>query len=61
MFRLSPSGRIEILATDMNHPNGLAFSPDEMLLYVSNTRPDPHLRVYDVRPDGTLSNGRVFA
>ena len=61
VFRLSPSGRLDILATDMNHPNGLAFSPDERLLYVSNTRPDPHLHVYDVRPDGTLSNGHVFA
>jgi gluconolactonase len=61
MFRLYPSGGLEILATDMNHPNGLAFSPDERLLYVSNTRPDPRLRMYDVNPDGTLSNGRVFA
>ena len=61
LFRLMPDGRLELLATDMNYPNGLAFSPDESLLYASNTRPDPHLHVYDVRADGTLTNSRVFA
>jgi gluconolactonase len=45
----------------MNHPNGLAFSPDETKLYVSNTRPDPHLYVFDVKSDGTLANGHMFA
>jgi gluconolactonase len=48
-------------ASDINHPNGLAFSPDGGTLYVSNTRPDPHLHAYSVRPDGSLSNSRVFA
>ena len=45
----------------MNLPNGLAFSPDESLLYVSNTRPDPKLNVFDLQPDGTAINKRVFA
>lgn len=52
-------GGLTLLASDMNHPNGLAFSKDESHLYVSNSRPDPHLHVYDVAPDGSLSNGRV--
>ena len=39
----------------------LAFSPDESLLYVSNTRPDPKLNVFDLQPDGTAINKRVFA
>lgn len=45
----------------MNLPNGLAFSPDESLLYVSNTRPDPKLYVFEMQPNGTATNGRVFA
>lgn len=60
IYRIAPDGTLHQAASDMNHPNGLAFSPDESLLYVSNTRPNPHMYVYDVAPDGSLSNGRVF-
>ncbi|MFW6174666.1 MAG: SMP-30/gluconolactonase/LRE family protein [Chloroflexota bacterium] len=60
VFRLEPSGELRLLASDMNHPNGIAFSPDERVLYVSNTRPDPHLHAYDVADDGSLTNSRVF-
>lgn len=61
IFRIDPSGTLHQVATDMNHPNGIAFSPDERQLYVSNSRPDPHLHIYDVLPEGGLTNGRVFA
>jgi len=39
-------------------PNGLAFSPDEKLLYVNAD--DKRIMKYDVKPDGTLANGTVF-
>jgi gluconolactonase len=45
-------------------PNGLAFSPDEKILYVNNGGPSPNQRqifAYDVQPDGTLKNRRLFA
>lgn len=58
IWRLWPDGRLEMVASDMNHPNGLAFSPDGKRLYVSNSRPDPHLHCYDVASDGSLSNSR---
>ena len=61
VFRIDPKGKLHRVVTDMNHPNGLAFSPDERRLYVSNSRPDPHLHVYDVLPDGRLTNGAIFA
>ncbi len=61
IFRLSADGVLTLMASDMNHPNGLAFSPDETKLYASNTRPDPHLQIYDVASDGNLSYSRVFA
>ena len=48
-------------AAPFEYPNGLAFSPDEGILYVSNTRHHKHISAYDVRPDGTLANRRVFA
>jgi gluconolactonase len=59
-------GELTPMVTDMVHPNGLAFSPDERILYVSDTgwtqnKSDPrHIRAYDLT-DGACVNGRVFA
>ena len=45
----------------MTGPNGLAFSPDERYLYVSNwDLARKVLMRYEVRPDGSLANGKVF-
>ena len=46
VFRISPSGETTLVVEDCLYPNGLAFSPDESLLYVNDTRrePDPGLR-----------------
>ena len=41
-------------------PNGLCFSPDEKLLYINDTE-RALIRVFDVEPDGSLTNGRLFA
>jgi gluconolactonase len=60
VFKLS-QGRLELLVRDLTRPNGIAFSPDEKTLYVSNS--DDHRRIwmrYDVAASGSLSNGRVF-
>ena len=43
-----------------DQPNGLCFSPDEKRLYVNDTV-QALIRVFDVAPDGSLSNARVFA
>ena len=54
-----------MLSTDLGGPNGIAFSPDEKYLYVSNWDiRDIHntktLWRYEIKPDGTLANGKVF-
>jgi gluconolactonase len=49
----------ELLARDLKRPNGIAFSPDESRLYVADTN-DTRVVVFDVKPDGTLANQRVF-
>ena len=59
--RISPDGEISIVVADLEYPNGLAFSPDERTLYVANTRQRTYIAAYDVAPDGSASNGRVFA
>jgi gluconolactonase len=60
VYRILPDGAIELLADDFDRPNGLAFSPDESILYVGDS-PRRHVRAFDVRPDGTLANSRIFA
>ena len=61
VFRVTPSGDVKLLTRELAFPNGIAFSPDEKTLYVSNaTLEKPIWMAYDVAADGTLSRGRVF-
>jgi gluconolactonase len=60
LYRITADGALELLIDDFDRPNGLAFSADESLLYVDDS-PRRHVRVFDVRPDGTLANSRVLA
>ena len=58
---LLKEGQLTLLTSELAGPNGIAFSPDEKVLYVDNW--DPARKVimrYDVGADGTLANGRVF-
>ena len=59
VFRLTPDGKVERTVPDTVYPNGLCFSPDEKILYVNDTRM-AHIRAFDVAPDGSVSNGRLF-
>jgi sugar lactone lactonase YvrE len=60
VYRISPDGTLTLLVDDFDRPNGLAFSPDESILYVDDSA-RRHIRAFDVEPDGTPSNGRLFA
>lgn len=66
VYRADPeTGTLNVVVSDLNCPNGLAFSPDERLLYVADTgrmhlNDAQHIRVYDCAADGTVSNGRHF-
>jgi gluconolactonase len=68
VYRLDPQTlEATVVASDMDKPNGLCFSPDEKKLYIVDTgvakHPgDPHpIRVYDVVDGVRLKNGRLFA
>ena len=69
VYRLDPAGGEPVpVITDMNKPNGIAFSPDERLLYVADTGTThdpsfaPVIRVFPVHGDGRgVGEGRVFA
>jgi sugar lactone lactonase YvrE len=59
VYRLAPDGVLILLADDFDRPNGLAFSPDEQILYVNDTARG-HIRAFDVSTKGDISNGRVL-
>lgn len=55
------NGEITLLTDKLTFPNGLAFSPDERILYVAVSDPKQALiMAYDVQQNGTIANGRVF-
>ena len=76
VHRIAPDGSVTAVTGELNFPNGLAFSPDESILYAAITRRDDGciqekergeecahqlIRAFDVAEDGSLSNDRVFA
>ncbi len=76
VHRIATDGTVTAVVTDLQSPNGLTFSPDELILYVANTRRDngcteekergevcthQYIQAYDVASDGSLSNSRLFA
>jgi len=72
VYRVTPDlGSINLLVRDFVLPNGLAFSPDERILYINDSqgvtvrdddifRSVGHIKAFDVRSNGMLANGRVF-
>lgn len=60
VYRLAPDGNLTLLVRDFVRPNGIALSPDETKLYVNDSEKG-HIRVFDLKADGTVENGRIFA
>ena len=61
VYRLLPDGKtLALLLENLYRPNGLAFSPDEKVLYVADCELST-VYAFDVQSDGTLANRRVFA
>ena len=60
VYRITLDGDLVLLTDDFTRPNGLAFSPDESTLYIDDSG-KRHVRVFDVLPDGDISNSRLFA
>ncbi|HEX8911917.1 MAG TPA: SMP-30/gluconolactonase/LRE family protein [Humisphaera sp.] len=60
VFRFDPAAKkLTVLAKDVQFPNGIALSPDGKTLYVARSDPkEPVIRAYDLKPDGTLGDGK---
>ena len=69
VYRYDPKGHLEAVVRDMVRPNGLAFSPDEKILYIADTgishvgmKCPPDIRAYPVASDGmSLGSYETFA
>ncbi|MEX2228458.1 MAG: SMP-30/gluconolactonase/LRE family protein [Dehalococcoidia bacterium] len=59
VYRTGPDGSFGVVWQDFTQPNGLAFSPDESLLYIGDSQ-DRVIRRFEVKPDGSLRGGEVF-
>jgi len=61
VYRLSPGGSLEVVAQGQSRPNGIALSPDQQTLYVSNSDPaEKVLMAYEVLAEGGLGPGRIL-
>jgi sugar lactone lactonase YvrE len=60
LYRIDPDGTVTLLGEGYQVSNGLGFSPDGKLLYHADSPPKA-INAYDVAPDRTLKNRRVFA
>ncbi|ELS04128.1 gluconolactonase [Xenococcus sp. PCC 7305] len=60
VYRLAPDGQLTLLADDFIRPNGIVLSTDETKLYVNDSEKG-HIRVFEVKPEGTLGEGQIFA
>ncbi|HAM58820.1 MAG TPA: gluconolactonase [Candidatus Rokubacteria bacterium] len=59
VYRIAPDGTLHLLVDDFAVPNGLGFSPDESVLYIDDSG-YKHIRAFELRPDGSLTNSRVL-
>jgi len=60
VYRISPDGTCTLIA-DCEYPNGLAFSPDERILYVANTRWTQYIHALELTTYGRVVRRRIFA
>ncbi len=60
VYRLKKDGKVELLTKEISRPNGIALSQDEKKLYIANSDRNRIWMVYDLKPDGGISNGKIL-
>jgi gluconolactonase len=60
VYRIAPDGATTLVA-DCEYPNGLAFSPDERILYVANTRWTQYIHAFELDGGGAVVRRKIFA
>jgi gluconolactonase len=60
VYLINTKGELSLQIKDLGRPNGLAFNPDESILYVGTSEPPTYIKAYPVDKQGNLGEGRVF-
>lgn len=61
VYSVLPGGAVKQIISNLKRPNGIALSPDEKLLYVSQSDgQEPYIMAYPVKNDGTVGKGSIF-
>lgn len=60
VYHITPEGKLERIANDIERPNGIQLSRDEKVLYVANTGGE-YVLAYDIHADGSIGQRRNFA
>ncbi len=61
VYRADSQGKTTLVVADLTRPNGIAFSPDEKILYVAQSDPSQaYVMAYPLHTDGTVGKGKVF-
>jgi gluconolactonase len=62
VYRLAADGELTLMIDDLRGPNGIAWSPDEKTLYVSDADASHAVwMAYDLEPEGRIGRGRILA
>jgi gluconolactonase len=59
VYRIGKDGKTTLLVSDLERPNGLAFSPNEKTLYVAQSAAKAFIMAYPVNTDGSLGKGKI--
>jgi gluconolactonase len=61
VYRIGPDGKLKLLTSDLERPNGICLSPDEKTLYLSNSHTErPVIMAYQLKKNGSLGRNRVL-
>jgi gluconolactonase len=60
VFKVKPNGEIKLITDKLARPNGIAFSPDEKILYVSNSEFPASWHSFELDEDGNILSEKVF-
>ncbi|MGB5322783.1 SMP-30/gluconolactonase/LRE family protein [Lutimonas sp.] len=61
VYRYDPSGDLHIMDAELSRPNGIAFSPDEKILYVANSDPERAIwMAYDIDKESGILSKKIF-
>ncbi|AEM72181.1 Gluconolactonase [Allomuricauda ruestringensis DSM 13258] len=61
VYKIDVDGSVEMVVSNLSRPNGVALSPDEKILYVTQSAPEaPYIMAYNIKNDGSLDEGRLF-